>query len=513
MPTLLALDRVLTRPTKQALGRYQLLGRLGAGGMAEVFVARCGELDGMQSLVAVKRILPHLAEDERFVSLFRREAMISLRLRHRAIARVVEVGCADAAWFLAMELVPGESLAHLLLAERERGIAADPRVVAWVGAEIASALHCAHTLSEAGTPLPVIHRDVSPQNLLLGFDGAAKLIDFGVARCAQLSDATRSGTVRGKLAYASPEQLGARPLDGRSDLFSLAVVLHEWLAGRPLFACDNDAATLQSVLAAEIPPLPRAPRLGLVLARALARLPERRYPDGEAFAEALLDAVGGRPPSPERLVAAHLHALFPDREARWQAIVTGRPVDELRDGARVGGGTERSGSVLDGSDHRLGQTTGSTRLRRRRRRAAGVALATCAGFVALMVGWVHRTPLSTARPVPVISERSDPLSRPRERARERADLARADRTPADLASSDNSRSRDPLTLTLSPADGGEGMERSGREGMERSRGEGTVSPLHAAKPEVRRGVVHHHPPPAARRAVVDELEPSPYARR
>ena len=300
-----------------------------------------------------------------------------------------------------MELVPGESLAHLLLAERERGVAVDPRVVAWVGAEIASALHCAHTLNESGTPLPVIHRDVSPQNLLLGFDGAAKLIDFGVARCAQLSDATRSGTVRGKLAYASPEQLGARPLDGRSHLFSLAVVLHEWLAGRPLFSCDNDAATLQSVLAAEIPPLPRAPRLGLVLARALARLPERRYPDGEAFAEALLDAVGGRPPAPERLVAAHLHALFPDREARWQAIVTGRVANDLSDGARVGGGTEPSGSVFGGSDHRLGRTTGSAQLHGRGR-AAAVALAATAGFVALVVGWVHRTPVSTARTVEAV---------------------------------------------------------------------------------------------------------------
>jgi serine/threonine-protein kinase len=510
MPTLLALDRVLTRPTKQALGRYQLLGRLGAGGMAEVFVARCGELDGMQSLVAVKRILPHLAEDDRFVSLFRREAMISLRLRHRAIARVVEVGCADGSWFLAMELVPGESLAHLLLAERERGVAADPRVVAWVGAEIASALHCAHTLNESGTPLPVIHRDVSPQNLLLGFDGAAKLIDFGVARCAQLSDATRSGTVRGKLAYASPEQLGARPLDGRSDLFSLAVVLHEWLAGRPLFACDNDAATLQSVLAAEIPPLPRAPGLALVLARALARLPERRYPDGEAFAEALLDAVGGRPPSPERLVAAHLHALFPDREARWQAIVTGRTADELANGARLGSGTERSGSVLGGSDHRPGQTTGSTQRHRRRRRAAAVALAATAGFVALVVGWVHRTPLSTAttvRAVPVISEAHAVVPPPAAKG----GLGKG----ADLASSGGRGSADPLTLTLSPADGGEGMERSGGEmdrnggeGMDRKGGEGIGKTR-----VVRRSVVHHHAAPAARRAIVDELEPSPYARR
>src|SRR5947209_1751056 len=113
MPTVLALDRVLAARAPEAFGRYRLLGRLGAGGMAEVFVARCGELAGMQSLVALKRILPHLAEDESFVALFRREAQISLRLRHRAIARVFEVGKVGAAWFLAMELCPGESLAHL----------------------------------------------------------------------------------------------------------------------------------------------------------------------------------------------------------------------------------------------------------------------------------------------------------------------------------------------------------------------------------------------------------------
>jgi serine/threonine protein kinase len=462
----------------------------------------------MQSLVAVKRILPHLAEDDRFVSLFRREAMISLRLRHRAIARVVEVGCAEGSWFLAMELVPGESLAHLLLAERERGVAPDARVVAWVGAEIASALHCAHTLHEAGTPLPVIHRDVSPQNLLLGFDGAAKLIDFGVARCAQLSDATRSGTVRGKLAYASPEQLGARPLDGRSDLFSLAVVLHEWLAGRPLFACDNDAATLQSVLAAEIPPLPRAPRLGLVLARALARLPERRYPDGDALAEALLDAVGGRPPSPERLVAAHLHALFPDREARWQAIVTGRASSDLPDGAHVGGGTERSGTVLgapdaevaiapasdaaNGADGRAGSSTSTSQLRRRRRRVAGIALAAATGCVALVVGWVHRTPLSTAttaRTMPVISEAHAVVPPPLAKSPER--LPAAAGAPADAPSSVGS---DPLSRPRERAD------------LASRNARGPLS-----QPESRRHV--HHPAPTARRAIVDELEPSPYARR
>ena len=489
MPTLLALDRVLTRPTNQTLGRYQLLGRLGAGGMAEVFVARCGELAGMQSLVAIKRILPHLAEDEGFVALFRREAQISLRLRHRAIARVIEVGRADSAWFLAMELVPGESLAHLLFAERERGIAVDPRVVAWVGAEIALALHHAHTLSEAGAPLPVIHRDVSPQNLLLGFDGAAKLIDFGVARCAQLSEMTRTGTVRGKLAYASPEQLAARPIDGRSDLFSLAVVLHEWLARRSLFLRDNDAATVHAVQAGEVPPLPGAPRLFAVLARALSRAPERRFPDGEALAEALLDAAGGRPPAPERLVAAHLHAVFPDREGRWQAIVAGRSLSSVQDAAR--GDTMPSGPVLERSalesvlSERPPSSAGTgTLARHRRRRAIALAVAGAAGFAALVVGWVRRDPGSPAsgvQAVPVIFE-AQAKARP-------AEPPQPPEPPSTVIAGDGDAA--PADATSSAG-----------------------APAAAAQ---RPKTAHAHrrinrAPAAARRAIVEELEPSPYKR-
>ena len=487
MPTLLALDRVLTRPLSQWLGRYQLLGRLGAGGMAEVFVARAGELPGMQSLVAIKRILPHLAEDEAFVALFRREAQISLRLRHRAIARVVEVGRAASAWFLAMELVPGESLAHLLRAERERGVAVDPRAVAWVGAEIASALHHAHTLTDNGAALPVIHRDVSPQNILLGFDGTAKLIDFGVARCAHLSDATRTGTVRGKLAYASPEQLGARPLDGRSDLFSLAVVLHEWLAGAPLFACDNDAATVQAVQAAEIPPLPRAPRLGAVLARALARDPAQRFPDGEALADALLDAAGDRRPSlSERLVAAHVRALFPDREVRWQAIIAGRPLETA--GGPGAGETVGSGSALTVS---AGSATmpsasvsasvsasaslgGTTRAGLRRRRRMAVSLAAAVGFASLIVGWVRRDSISTS--VPAV-----------------ASASATGRTAPVVA-----ETRAPAAFDVAPAPAPPAAAPT------------VVVHNHIAAPPRRR--VHHAAAPAVRRAIVDELEPSPYVR-
>jgi hypothetical protein len=479
-------------------GRYQLLGRLGAGGMAEVFVARCGELAGMQSLLAVKRILPHLADDEGFVSLFRREAQISLRLRHRAIARVFEVGRVGDSWFLAMELVAGESLAHLLRAEAEAGVAVDPRLVAWVGAEIASALHHAHALTDGISPLEVIHRDVSPQNLLLGFDGAAKLIDFGVARCARLSDATRTGTgtVRGKLAYASPEQLTARSLDGRSDLFSLAIVLHEWLTGASLFGRESDAATVQAVQSGLVPPLGRAPRLGAVLARALERAPERRYPDGESLAEALLDAVGGRPASPERLVADHLAALFPDRKRRWQAITVGRQVDGDRAPTAMAMDPSLSmpGGTLRGTPASapLALPVSQSRILvgRRARRRLALALAAVAGLASLLTHWVRRDHGTAFHAVtPALSKA----------------LAPAVLVPVSS----------PVPITVAAAapvgDGGPRVAAHvSRRHVRRAALAAALAGPSASTSTTTTSSSALRPSPA-RRAVVDELEPSPYA--
>jgi eukaryotic-like serine/threonine-protein kinase len=475
MPSVFALDRVLAGRAPDVFGRYELLGRLGAGGMAEVFVARCGDLPGMQSLVALKRILPHLADDEDFVSLFRREAQISLRLQHRAIARVFEVGRVDAAWFLAMELVPGEALAHLLRAERERAMGVDPRVAAWVGAEIALALQHAHALSDGTTSFEVVHRDVSPQNVLLGFDGMAKLIDFGVARCARLSDATRAGTVRGKLAYASPEQLESRPLDGRSDLFSLAAVLHEWLAGTPLFERDSDAATVRAVQAAVIPPLPRAPRLGAVLARALARDRALRFPDGEALAAALLDAVGGPPAAPDRLVAEHVAALFPDRKRRWQAITAGL------DAGAVGGAVAhaRGGETAPGTPlARELPRRGASGTRRRTRR--GLAVAVVVGAASLVLGWARHDRAPASR----LAAAAPPLS-----SSVPAPATRVAAPPGPPPAPEAGKTRVSAPPPAPPA-------RAGRE---------TAAP---GRRRLHPGVTH-----AARsghRAIVDELEPSPY---
>jgi serine/threonine protein kinase len=525
-----------------AFGRYELLGRLGAGGMAEVFVARCGDVQGMQSLLAVKRILPHLADDEAFVALFRREAQISLRLRHRAIARVFEVGLAGTAWFLAMELVPGESLAHLLRAEKDHGTPVDPRLVAWVGAEIASALHHAHGLMDGASPLEVIHRDVSPQNLLLGFDGAPKLIDFGVARCVRLSDATRTGTVRGKLSYASPEQLGARALDGRSDLFSLAVVLHEWLNGSPLFTRDSEAATIQAVLEAPVPRSSTAPRLGAVLARALERSPEMRYADGEAMADALLEAVGGRPASPERLLAAHLAARFPERKTRWEAIIAGGEINLANVEVVVQSRSRTVRSAPTTSSLTLPSVSAPTKpLGDRRTRAAGRvrwqtlgAFAGMVGLGGLLVGALTRHPGHSGAGVrTAVAGSPTPLA-----SAGRAELGNTTSTGILLPTRAEGGARDPGAPLGDPSLPGDrapapiiqvGRSRSrtsenaddapGKHASRRRR------PRHTVLPEGRTVVIpsssRSAPPRAAvpsrshveaGRAVVNELEPSPYAK-
>jgi len=312
--------------------------------------------------------------------------------------------------------------------------------------------------------------------------------------------------VRGKLAYSSPEQLGARPLDGRSDLFSLAVVLHEWIAGAPLFACDSDAATVQAVQAANIPPLSRAPRLGAVLARALSRDPARRFADGEAFADALLEAAGGRPAAPERLVGAHVRALFPDRERRWQAIVGGRPLVASppgQDAGEVGGGrvAGQGGTVASASafaaatssatlSASASATFGTGTLAKRRRRRIALSLAAAAGLASLIVGFVRRDPLSSpARvgAVPAVSE------------------ARATVVAPDVAVGSLAARPSPASPASPPA--ATTVATSGKGAL------GARASLTSRGGQRRR--VHHATASAAgaRRAIVDELEPSPYARR
>ena len=341
MPTTNALARALAKRTPTIFGRYHLLGKIAMGGMAEVFVSRCGELLGMQTLIALKRILPVHAADEKFVQMFQREASIALRLQHRSIARVFEVGKVGNDWYLSLELVQGENLARVSDALEARGLHWDPTLIAFIASEVAQALHYAHTLQDArGRELKIVHRDISPENIMLGFDGSVKVIDFGIALCESYASLTTQGAVRGKVQYVSPEQAQTHKLDGRSDVFSLGVVLYECLAGSQPFERTSPMATLDAVVNKWVPPIPHVSQaLNDAIIKALEKEPGRRYNSAEEFSTALLLAISGHDSAGPSKVSQLVTSLFPQRLQRW------RQIQEM---AFEGYGfTERSGKEAD----------------------------------------------------------------------------------------------------------------------------------------------------------------------
>ena len=266
-------------------GRYRLLDRLGAGGMAEVYRA---VLDGPQGFcrnVVLKRILPNLAHDEGFLRLFLDEARISALLHHPAIVQVFDFGAIDGTYFLAMELVDGWTLGQLMQLTKQRLTAVPVADVCYAMSELAGALGYAHALTDgSGRALEIVHRDVSPSNIMISKQGGVKLLDFGIARAAEHArdERTRVGTRKGKLSYMSPEQTSAATVDRRSDIFSLGIVFYEWLTMRRLFKRESDVQTVLAIREAPIvaPSVHRngIPReLDALVMRMLARDPRDRY--------------------------------------------------------------------------------------------------------------------------------------------------------------------------------------------------------------------------------------------
>ncbi|MBP6836846.1 MAG: protein kinase [Kofleriaceae bacterium] len=297
-------------PHPRTLGRYELLVPLGKGGMAELFVARLTGVAGFSRLVAVKRILPHLADDADFVRMFLDEGRLAAGLTHPNLCQVLELGEDRGELFLAMEYLDGVSWDHLLAALPAAGDQTQRlRLVAGVLLDACAGLHGAHSARGAdGAPAPIVHRDISPTNLFVTADGVCKVVDFGIAKLAHGERRTRTGIIKGKLPYMSPEQISAEPVDARSDVFSLSVVLWEALAEAPLFDRDTDYLIWEAITAAPIPPL--APRgypaqIDAVLAGGLARDREHRFRTAGAMAEALRRAVApvGGPLAPAEIAA------------------------------------------------------------------------------------------------------------------------------------------------------------------------------------------------------------------
>lgn len=258
-------------------GRYELVAPLAVGGMAEVFLARPAGSRGASELVVVKRILPNLVENEEFVSMFLQEARVVARLNHPRIARILELGKVGNSYFIAMEYVPGEDFRFVVRQAKTQGRSLPPPLVCRMIIGAAEGLHCAHTATdENAIPLEIVHRDVSPQNLFLTFDGEVKVIDFGVAKSADSRNKTRTGVLKGKYSYMSPEQVEGKALDARSDVFALAVVMYELLTQTRLFKRSGGPATMRAVHQCEVPPPSLQnpaidPALEDIVLRALAR--------------------------------------------------------------------------------------------------------------------------------------------------------------------------------------------------------------------------------------------------
>jgi serine/threonine-protein kinase len=278
-------------------GRYQLLERIGKGGMAEVFRAIAHGMQGFERIFVVKRIRPDKSDSPKFVQMFVEEARISALLNHPNIVQVYDFGNIDGAYFMVMEHVVGKDLSTVMRAVRARGGALPPALAAFVAREAARALHHAHTLVlPDGTPGGVVHRDVTPSNIMLLKAGGVKIVDFGIAKAEALARRPEAGgkapRLAGKLSYMSPELVRGAPVDHRSDIFSLGIVLWEMVAGERLFTGENETETLQNVLARPIAE-PSRRREGIpalldaIVARALERDPASRYDTAEAFANEL----------------------------------------------------------------------------------------------------------------------------------------------------------------------------------------------------------------------------------
>lgn len=266
----------------QQLGPYELLRLLATGGMAEVYEARLPGPHGFSKRVAVKRMLPQFARDARLVAMFCDEARIHAGLDHPNLVEVIDFGEDGGELYLAMELVDGPSCAEVLTSVAARRRSVDLGVVLYIGQQVLRALdYVHHAADDRGIPLRLVHRDVAPANVLIGRAGDVKLGDFGIIRGAGIEARTEPGELKGKIGYVSPEQAAGAPLDGRSDLFSLAVTLAELLIGKPLFAGRNELEILQHLYASDLSTLRRHGRhipsdVVALLERALARRPEDR---------------------------------------------------------------------------------------------------------------------------------------------------------------------------------------------------------------------------------------------
>lgn len=318
------------KPAPTEFGQYTLLERIAVGGMAEVWKARMKGVEGFQKTVAIKRILSHLTDSSDFVTMFIDEAKLAAQLNHNNIIHIYDLGKIGDDYFIAMEFVDGKDLRTILNTSRERQSAMPMGLALLVTSRLASALDHAHRQKDFdGRQLGLVHRDVSPQNVLISFEGDIKLCDFGIVKAVTKASKTQMGALKGKLQYMSPEQAWGRPVDARSDIFSLGSLLFEVLTGRRLFSGESEMSVLDAVREGRIQaPRDLDPRLPLevnaLVLKALARDPDDRFQTaGDMQRE--IDAILGslKPPPAQRDLAHYMQKLFgAEAKAQPAAVAT-----------------------------------------------------------------------------------------------------------------------------------------------------------------------------------------------
>ena len=318
----------------EAFGRYFLVDKIAVGGMAEVFKAKSFSTGGFEKLLVIKRILGHLSNNDEFISMFIDEARISVELQHPNLVQVYDFGKLRDNYFIAMECVEGKDVKSILrkLAERRKLLPTEFAV--YIAHETAKGLDYAHKKTNIkGEPLGIVHRDISPSNILLSYEGDVKIADFGIAKAEIGVYDTKDGVLKGKFEYMSPEQASGTRVSARSDIFAAGIILHEMLTGRRLFKTDSDLKTLEKVKTVDIkapsevnPAVPV--RLDQIVMRALQQDPDNRYEDAKSFQQALLEFM--YPSTPDLTRESLGHFL---REIFLEEITDER--NRLEEGSRV----------------------------------------------------------------------------------------------------------------------------------------------------------------------------------
>ncbi|MCA9560148.1 MAG: serine/threonine protein kinase, partial [Myxococcales bacterium] len=301
-------------------GPYQILKRIAYGGMAEIHLAKTTGIGGFEKLLALKVIHPKFSEDQEFIDMLIDEAKIAVQLSHVNVGQIFDLGRIDDTYYIAMEFIDGKDLYQLLVRCSELDIDIPFDVIAYIGLETAAGLQYAHTKSDNyGRPLDLIHRDISPQNILISYDGEVKIVDFGIAKASQRSRETESGVIKGKFFYMSPEQAWGDQIDARTDIFSTGICLYEMITGEMLYNEEKALVLLDRVRKAEIPPMRKKrpdlpPALEQVVLKALAREREHRYASAGALQGALSGFLYGNWPSfSRRRVAEFMLQVFGDQ--------------------------------------------------------------------------------------------------------------------------------------------------------------------------------------------------------